>query len=728
MEPHPPDEVVAMETSVPPPIIVTIDTAISGNSHCLVCATPTTTTPITEIDPVLYFLKELLKYQLLSTTQIAAMEIHNVFFCQECLGEITTAHSHHVQILTLTTQLESLRSTLEDKILATLNSEHELDFYAAQVRRRVREESSTITPEIKIKLEPPEELSSNPFDFLSLEQIQVFPVEKEEEEKVVERRILRKRAMRVPPPPPPRPSPPRPSPSLPTLIRCPLCPQTLPRHALAKHIAQNHKRQFTCAVCGMTFGRRDYFLVHRACHSEYPDEEEEEEKKPPPVVVRREKREVKEVAIEDEEIVELLSSCGSESSSEEDEEEDDDEDDEDFSPRGTPRKPRRSLSSAAPLPSSHPLITKRRGRPPNLAPRPPKKPKKEAKSCPLCPVEFFSFPKMIRHLNADHETKPAWFCPVCEKGFLREDFLQSHLRGSHQETTTPPDPPLDTFQEKLSERTCPVCYKLFERPSMMSTHHTHVHDSNSPGFICEICAKCFKRRDSLRKHLEFHSTGDDGKIFKCDECGKGFRRKRDMEVHQRLHTGVKELLCSLCGQSFRHEWSFRRHNILLHGLRPSKKYDCSVCGKSFKIKWHLDQHLKSKSHGGEGLGRRVRKRKIGDPTVKKFTAASRKIHAVTNREVDRVVVMETSNSEQPMDLVYPGEHQERSPPPPVESPPPPVNQQRRLYADPRRQFFASNCEYQQSAGGFSGGNSGSSGGSYWPQQFPPPSGVGFFSQ
>lgn len=31
MEPHPPDEVVAMETSVPPPIIVTIDTAISGN-------------------------------------------------------------------------------------------------------------------------------------------------------------------------------------------------------------------------------------------------------------------------------------------------------------------------------------------------------------------------------------------------------------------------------------------------------------------------------------------------------------------------------------------------------------------------------------------------------------------------------------------------------------------------------------------------------------------------
>lgn len=53
--------------------------------------------------------------------------------------QITTAHSHHVQILTLTTQLESLRSTLEDKILATLNSEHELDFYAAQVRRRVRE-------------------------------------------------------------------------------------------------------------------------------------------------------------------------------------------------------------------------------------------------------------------------------------------------------------------------------------------------------------------------------------------------------------------------------------------------------------------------------------------------------------------------------------------------------------------------------------------------------------
>jgi len=100
------------------------------------------------------------------------------------------------------------------------------------------------------------------------------------------------------------------------------------------------------------------------------------------------------------------------------------------------------------------------------------------------------------------------------------------------------------------------------------------------------------------------------KQFKCDYdgCESAFYYKKHLEVHQRIHTGTKDFLCALCGISFRHEWSFNRHNIFKHHKVTSKTYLCETCGKSFKIKSHLDQHLQSKSHGGSGLKRRKRSR------------------------------------------------------------------------------------------------------------------------
>lgn len=68
----------------------------------------------------------------------------------------------------------------------------------------------------------------------------------------------------------------------------------------------------------------------------------------------------------------------------------------------------------------------------------------------------------------------------------------------------------------------------------MKNHHKSVHLEFDKTFICEICAKPFKRYENLKQHLEYHETGS--KIFNCDhdQCGKSFRRKRDMLVHQRL--------------------------------------------------------------------------------------------------------------------------------------------------------------------------------------------------
>jgi hypothetical protein len=61
-----------------------------------------------------------------------------------------------------------------------------------------------------------------------------------------------------------------------TFKNCPLCSIKFSNsHALSSHIASVHQKQgthYTCLRCGMTFGRRDYFMVHKSCHSDYPEE------------------------------------------------------------------------------------------------------------------------------------------------------------------------------------------------------------------------------------------------------------------------------------------------------------------------------------------------------------------------------------------------------------------------------------------------------------------------
>jgi uncharacterized C2H2 Zn-finger protein len=64
------------------------------------------------------------------------------------------------------------------------------------------------------------------------------------------------------------------------------------------------------------------------------------------------------------------------------------------------------------------------------------------------------------------------------------------------------------------------------------------------------------------------------------------------------------MLCSFCGDSFLHAVSLRRHVQVRHsgeeGVLPAESHECERCGKVFKLREYLLQHLRSKSHGGQG--------------------------------------------------------------------------------------------------------------------------------
>jgi uncharacterized Zn-finger protein len=62
-------------------------------------------------------------------------------------------------------------------------------------------------------------------------------------------------------------------------------------------------------------------------------------------------------------------------------------------------------------------------------------PKKLQTNCPLCSKAFSEYIAMIRHLNSEHSDPKPWIsCEKenCDKKFLNQEFLSSHLRKEHE--------------------------------------------------------------------------------------------------------------------------------------------------------------------------------------------------------------------------------------------------------------------------------------------------------
>lgn len=169
------------------------------------------------------------------------------------------------------------------------------------------------------------------------------------------------------------------------------------------------------------------------------------------------------------------------------------------------------------------------------------------------------------------------------------------LFGDEFRIKSEPDDDSDDYERDLNYK-CERCGLRYDTAQKLSNHsrsHTQAYtckkckksfkvknnfDQHQCRYQCGVCEKSFVRRDNLNQHINYvHSKWDADKLFTCDHCNKGFKYRKSLCCHMKQHMIQKPLVCSLCGEGFSVNNTYRQH-MLTHG----GKVPCKICGKKLK--------------------------------------------------------------------------------------------------------------------------------------------------
>ena len=167
-------------------------------------------------------------------------------------------------------------------------------------------------------------------------------------------------------------------------------------------------------------------------------------------------------------------------------------------------------------------------------------------------------------------------CQQCDKSFFMQGLLGAHSRDEHKselrECCNICGKSVSAFKLKIHMRRhrgekpfkCKYCEYRAVEIGIVNKHIKLVHEThNLIKHICDICAKEFKNKDDLKKHLFVHSKPS----FQCNICNKFMKHRNTYRRHMVVQHKVGHT-CHLCGHVNFAISGLKLHQQKMHGINP----------------------------------------------------------------------------------------------------------------------------------------------------------------
>ncbi|OWF34703.1 zinc finger protein 208-like [Mizuhopecten yessoensis] len=254
---------------------------------------------------------------------------------------------------------------------------------------------------------------------------------------------------------------------------------------------------------------------------------------------------------------------------------------------------------------------------------------KKLHKCDVCGKQFSGLKGLKTHMSV-HVNDKKYSCDICGKRFVQTTGLSMHMRFHQQSIKCDSCGRCFSTRGQLSShmkihlrtefQKCEICAKSYKSKVVLQRHmrsfHTtescdicglqinrqlignhklaHENESNSRYFICSVCEDCFKTADSFRTHLEIHKNDD--RPYTCEVCGKTFITVKNLRSHVRWHRERFDTHQDSAtsydkkGSSNKNLQMSELENSF--GQKTKPVFTCDLCGKVFQIDRHLQNHIK----------------------------------------------------------------------------------------------------------------------------------------
>ncbi|KAJ8954250.1 hypothetical protein NQ318_005846 [Aromia moschata] len=178
-------------------------------------------------------------------------------------------------------------------------------------------------------------------------------------------------------------------------------------------------------------------------------------------------------------------------------------------------------------------------------------------------------------------------CPKCSKAFHKKVLLKKHKKNCRPR-----------LQKDLLTR-CKTCARIFKDRQSLAKHLVNYHSE----YACEICnEKVSKLRRSRRRRVIFYSRVQvqskceivshirfqhPGCHLFCKVCSNILRSREDMKEHLRDH--LDSYVCQFCADSLPSKIKLKMHILSLH--RKILSLSCGICLKLFETQHVLRDHV-----------------------------------------------------------------------------------------------------------------------------------------